>query len=82
MLEKVKSDKLEILNLGNDFTLDSSYGKLGNEISNIKVLKRVNFKYLKVLNFSLNQIDNINVLEKVNFKELRDLNFDYKTINA
>ena len=49
--------------------LDSSH----NEISNIKVLEKVNLKELKELDLSYNKISDIKVLEKVNFKELKKL---------
>ena len=37
VLEKVTFEKLEILNLSNNFVFDSTYEKLGNEISNLNI---------------------------------------------
>ena len=54
--------KLQVLNLGS------------SNISDLKVLEKVDFKELKKLNLSSNNISDIKVLEKVDFKELRVLN--------
>ena len=44
-----------------------------NEISNINILEKVNFKKLKELDLSENNISDINILEKIDFKELKVL---------
>ena len=41
-----------------------------NKISDIKVLERVKFEKLELLDLGGNKISDINILEKVNFKEL------------
>ena len=62
VLENVKFEKLEKLNLG------------WNEISNnINILKNVNFKELKVLDLKGNNISDISVLEDVKFEKLEKL---------
>ena len=86
VLEKVKFNKLEILNLsGNKISnninilekvnfkeLKKLY--LSNQyISDLKILEKVKFEKLEELNLSENKISDINILEKVNFKELKIL---------
>ena len=39
--------------------------KYDNKISDIKVLEKVKFNKLEILNLSVNQITDINILEKV-----------------
>ena len=51
--------ELEILNLSH------------NEISDINILVKVNFKKLKELDLNYNEISDINILEKVNLTELK-----------
>ena len=63
ILEKVKFDKLEVLDLG--------YNKISN---NIKILENVNFKELIELYLNDNNISDIKVLEKVKFDKLEVLN--------
>jgi len=42
-------------------------------ISDIKILEKVNFEKLEILDLSLNErLSDINILEKVNFKELKN----------
>ena len=57
VLEKVKSEKLEILDLDE------------NNIYNIDIFKKVNFKELKQLYLYNNNITGIKVLELVNLKK-------------
>ena len=52
-----------------------------NEISDINVLEKVNFKELKELYLSYNKISDISVLEKVNFKELKELDLSGNEIS-
>ena len=65
VLEDVKFEKLEKLNLSNN---DISY--------RIYILKDVNFKELKELNLSSNHIGHIEDLEKVKFEKLKILNLE------
>ena len=44
-----------------------------NNISDIKILAKVNFEKLEILNIGFNAISNIDVFEKANFKELKQL---------
>ena len=44
-----------------------------NQISNIKILEKFNFKELQELNLSFNEISDIKILAKVNFKESEKL---------
>ena len=53
-----------------------------NQISEINILEKVNFKGLKELNLSSNEISDINILEKVNFKELKELDLSYNGIEV
>ena len=62
VLERVKFEKLEILNLGRN--------KISN---NINQLENVNFKELKELNLYDNNISDIKVLERVKFEKLEKL---------
>ena len=47
-----------------------------NNIDDIDILEKVNFKELKKIKIDLysNQISNINILEKVKFEKLEELN--------
>ena len=48
-----------------------------NNISDIKVLKKVKFNKLEILNLEHNVIsNNINILENINFKELKELYYN------
>ena len=47
---------------------------MNNEIKDITVLEKVNFKKLKILYLPHNRISDITILEKVNFNELEILN--------
>ena len=51
-----------------------------NEISDINILEKVNFKKLNKLDLSWNKISDIKILEKVNFKELKELNLRFNKI--
>ena len=48
-----------------------------NKISDIKVLEKVKFDKLEILNLIGNEISDINNLENFNFKELKDLDLSY-----
>ena len=52
-----------------------------NEISDINVLDKVNFKELNELNLRSNKISDISLFEKVNFKELDGLDLKNNLIN-
>ena len=52
-----------------------------NNLSDINVLEKVDFKELKELNLRGNNIKDINVLEKVRFKELNILDLSLNKIN-
>ena len=68
MLEKVKFEKLEKINLNK------------NKIIDISVLEKCNFKELKVLNLSINKISDIKVFEKTKFEKLKKLNLSNNCI--
>ena len=51
-----------------------------NKISDINVLKKVNFNELEDLNFSNNEISNIDVLIEVKFDKLKILNLNHNKI--
>ena len=70
ILEKVKFNKLEKLDLG--------WNKISN---NINILENVNFKELKELNLYHNNISDIKVLEKVKFNKLEKLNLRVNNIS-
>ena len=70
--ENAKFEKLEIFDicsLGSD-----------EEISDLNILEKVNFKHLKLLRIIYNSISDISVLEKVNFRELNYLDFQSNKI--
>ena len=52
-----------------------------NEISDIRILEKVNFKELNNLDLSNNEIIDIHILEKVNFKKLKKLDLCGNKIN-
>ena len=70
VLEKVRFEKLEKLNLGSN--------KISN---NINILKNVNFKELKELYLSENNISDISVLENVKFEKLEKLDLGWNKID-
>ena len=84
-LEKVKFDKIEILDLSKNKISDieilekvnfKNLKKLflkDNNIIDIKVLEKVKFDKLEILDLSNNKISNINILEKVDFKNLKEI---------
>ena len=51
------------------------------DISDIKVLEKVKYDKLEILNLEGNIISNLNILENVNFKDLKQLNLSYVEIN-
>ena len=61
ILEDIKFEKLEILNLNN------------NQISDITILEKINLKYLKELHLEANNISNIDSLKKINCEKLEKL---------
>ena len=69
MLEKVKFEKLEELDLGH------------NKISDINILEKFNFKELKQLDLYLNKISDIKILEKVKFEKLEILSLNDNEID-
>jgi len=95
VLEKVKFNKLEKLNLrGNeisdninilenvDFKELKELDLSENNISDIKVLEKVKFNRLEILILGGNEIsNNINILENVDFKELKELDLSENNIS-
>ena len=51
-----------------------------NKITDIKILKRVQFNKFEKLNLRGNKISNINIFENINFKELKEIALSNKNI--
>ena len=71
VFEKVKFEKLEILNLSSNF-----------KISDINILENVNFNELKELDLSSNNISDIKILEKIKFEKLELLDLKINKIDT
>ena len=93
VLEKVKFNKLEKLDLENCNILDinilgnvnfkelKQLNLANNKISDIKVLGKVQFNKLEKLSLRCNKISDINILENVNFEKLKDLDLSHNSIS-
>ena len=52
-----------------------------NNILDLSVLEKVNFRELEVLDLVNNKISNVNAIENANFKRLNYLDISYNSIN-
>ena len=67
---KIEFKELKELDLYNNY-----------DISDVNLLKNVNFNKLEILNLGMNQISEINIFEIVNFKELKELCLEINNIS-
>ena len=93
-IKEIKNDKLDLgcFFLGDKGLNDLKINKMNelkelkeldlsvNNISNIKILTKIEFVNLEILNLSFNKISDINILEKANLKQLKELYLNYNQI--